>query len=156
GQAFMSDVVHAFMSSPNYERGALFIVYDEWGGFFDHRIPPRVPDDRANANIDQDFSQMGFRIPAVAISPYARKTNSDTARVSHTQLGHESIIKLITYRFGLGDLVTRDANAHNIGETFDWDATDFEPPDLPDPMQVASVPCSLGGDTGGTAALDAH
>ena len=41
GQAFMSDVVHAFMDSPQFERGALFIVYDEWGGFFDH-VPPRV------------------------------------------------------------------------------------------------------------------
>ena len=36
GQAFMADVVNAFVASPNYRRGALFIVYDEWGGFFDH------------------------------------------------------------------------------------------------------------------------
>ena len=43
GQAFMSDVVHAFIESPNWERGALFIVYDEWGGFFDHVRPPSVP-----------------------------------------------------------------------------------------------------------------
>ena len=43
GQAFMADVVHAFIESPSYERGALFIVYDEWGGFFDHVRPPRVP-----------------------------------------------------------------------------------------------------------------
>ena len=40
GQAFMSDVVHAFVESPQYRRGALFINYDEWGGFFDH-VPPR-------------------------------------------------------------------------------------------------------------------
>ena len=45
GQAFMADVVHAFMESPQWKRGALFIVYDEWGGFFDHVRPPRVPDD---------------------------------------------------------------------------------------------------------------
>ena len=36
GQAFMADVAHAFMESPQCKRGALFIVYDEWGGFFDH------------------------------------------------------------------------------------------------------------------------
>ena len=46
GQAFMADVVHAFMESPQWKRGALFIVYDEWGGFFDHVRPPRVPDIR--------------------------------------------------------------------------------------------------------------
>ncbi len=152
GQAFMSDVVHAFMESPNYQRGALFIIYDEWGGFFDHVTPPSVPDDRQSAILDDDFGQMGFRIPAVAVSPYARKSGPERARVSHTELGHESIIKLITYRFGLGDMVTRDAMANNIGESFDWDATDLEPPDLPDPMQVASVPCSLGGDTGALSA----
>ena len=46
GQAFMADVVHAFMESPQWKRGALFIVYDEWGGFFDHVAPAAVPDIR--------------------------------------------------------------------------------------------------------------
>jgi phospholipase C len=148
GQAFMSDVVHAFMESPNYERGALFIIYDEWGGFFDHVRPPSVPDDRSNADLNEDFGQMGFRTPAVAVSPYSRNDGCVRARVGHTQLGHESILKLITYRFGLGDLVTRDAMANNIGESFDWASTDFEPPDLPDPNTIASAPCFFGGDNG--------
>ena len=52
-------------SRRNWERGALFIVYDEWGGFFDHVRPPTVPDARRSSNIDQDFGLMGFRIPAV-------------------------------------------------------------------------------------------
>src|SRR5205823_546987 len=47
GQAFMADVAHAFLSSPNFKRGAMFIIYDEWGGFFDHVTPPSVPDVRA-------------------------------------------------------------------------------------------------------------
>ena len=64
GQAFMSDVVHAFIESPQYERGALFINYDEWGGFFDHVAPPFVPDDRRNrADIDKDWGLTGFRDP---------------------------------------------------------------------------------------------
>ena len=70
GQAFMSDVAHAFIESPQYRRGAMFINYDEWGGFFDHVKPRRVPDDRANrADLDNDWSITGFRVPAVAISP---------------------------------------------------------------------------------------
>src|SRR5947208_3482469 len=44
GQAFMADVVHAFLASPHWQNGALFVVYDEWGGFFDHVRPPSVPD----------------------------------------------------------------------------------------------------------------
>jgi phospholipase C len=146
GQAWMADVVNAFVRSKCYRRGALFVVYDEWGGFFDHVRPPRVPDSRASKDLDKDFGQMGFRIPAVAVSPYARKTKRDEARVSHRQLGFESILKLISYRFGLGSLTLRDRRATNIGESFDWKRKpDFEPPDLPDPEHVASRPCALGG-----------
>ena len=145
GQAWMADVVNAFVSSPNYRRGALFIVYDEWGGFFDHVTPPSVPDVRQSADLDEDFGQMGFRIPAVAISPWARKRKGEM-RVSHQRLGFESILKLITYRFALGNLTLRDARAPNIGRTFDWRRRpDFEAPDLPDPSHVASRPCALGG-----------
>jgi phospholipase C len=134
GQAWMADVVRAFVQSPCYRRGALFVVYDEWGGFFDHVRPPRVHDARASSDLDEDFSQMGFRIPAVAISPFARGGD-----VRHAQLGFESIIKLISYRFGLGHLTVRDRYATNIGETLDWTREDFEVPDLPDPEHVGDL-----------------
>jgi hypothetical protein len=88
---------------------------------------------------------MGFRIPAVAVSPFARRRRGRDTRVRHAQLGFESIIKLISYRFGLGSLTTRDRYATNIGETFDWERPRFTAPDLPDPEHVASRPCSLGG-----------
>ena len=96
GQAFIADIVHAFMESPQWKRGALFIVYDEWGGFFDHVVPPRVPDLRASRDLNQDFGQMGFRIPAVVASPYARR-----GHVDHSLYGFESILKMIRYRYGL-------------------------------------------------------
>jgi phospholipase C len=140
GQAFMSDVVHSFMESPNWERGALFIVYDEWGGFFDHVRPPSVPDARKSSNIDLDFGQMGFRIPAVVVSPFAYR-----GVVNHLLCGFESIIKLITYRFGLGSLTTRDYYANNIGLSMNWSSPNFDRPDLPDPERVVSNPCTLGG-----------
>jgi phospholipase C len=144
GQAWMADVVRAFVNSPNYRRGALFIVYDEWGGFFDHVRPPSVPDDRQSPRLSQDFGQMGFRIPAVTVSPWTRRRRRPF-RVRHDLLGFESIIKLITYRFGLGHLTRRDRRATSIGRAFRWDRPDFEPPDLPDPEQVAASPCSTGG-----------
>jgi hypothetical protein len=59
--------------------------------------------------------------------------------------GHESILKLISYRFGLGDLTLRQSAAHNSGLSFDWDHADFDPPALPDPPEVATAPCALGG-----------
>jgi phospholipase C len=145
GQAWMADVVNAFVQSPNYERGALFIVYDEWGGFFDHVKPPSVRDDRQSKNLDENFGQMGFRIPAVAVSPYTRRRKGKGVRVGHDTLGFESILSLISYRFALGSLNTRHKFARNIGGTFDWNRPDFDPPDLPDPTHVASRPCAMGG-----------
>jgi phospholipase C len=146
GQAFMSDVVNAFVQSPNYRRGALFIIYDEWGGFFDHVRPPRVVDERATRDINTDWGQMGFRIPAVAVSPFSRGPKSRSRfRVDHAVYGHESILKLISYRFGIGYLNKRHRYTRNIGRSFDWDNPDFTPPPLPDPPQVASVLCSTGG-----------
>ena len=147
GQAFMADVVNAFVQSPNYRRGALFVIYDEWGGFFDHVRPPRVPDDRSTRDLETDFGQMGFRVPAVSVSPYSRnpKAAASRYRVDHGVHGHESILKLISYRFGLGFLNRRHRYARNIGNSFDWSHPDFNPPKLPDPPQIATQPCSSNG-----------
>jgi phospholipase C len=147
GQAFMSDVVHAFMESPQWKRGALFLIYDEWGGFFDHVRPPRVPDSRNNRDLNEDFGQMGFRIPAVVISPYVRR-----GHVSHLTYGHESILKMIEYRYGLRPLTRRDAYARNIARSFDWDSNPrLDPPALPDPATVAATPCSVREASGQAA-----
>jgi len=137
GDAYMSDVVHAFMESPQWKRGALFIVYDEWGGFFDHVVPLRVPDDRMDKDLNKDYGQMGFRIPSVIVSPYARR-----GHVDHTQWGFESILKMIRYRFGVAPLVKRDAYARNIARAFDWQSKALiDVPKLPDPVNVISPPC---------------
>ena len=60
---------------------------------------------------------------------------------------HESILKLMSYRFGLGYLNKRHRFASNIGRSFNFAKTDFEPPDLPDPPAIAAVPCSAGGSS---------
>jgi phospholipase C len=141
GQAFMADVVHAFMESPQFKTGALFIVYDEWGGFFDHVAPPRVPDQRNAPNLADDYGQMGFRIPAICVSPYVRR-----GHVAHSTYGFESILKLLCYRFGIKPLNRRVAYARNIGRSFDWEGKPrVEPPTLPTPEHVVSQPCATGG-----------
>ena len=146
GQAFMSDIAHAFIESPQYRRGVMFINYDEWGGFFEHVRPRRVPDERASRDIDEDFGLTGFRTPTVAISPFTRG-----GRVSHATLTHESILKLISYRFGLGHLNKRHRYASNIGRTFRFDKRHTNPPNLPDPVAIAAIPCTLqGGPLGST------
>jgi phospholipase C len=147
GQAFMADVVNAFVSSPQFKRGAMFVNYDEWGGFFDHVAPRFVPDDLASSNLDESFGVTGFRIPGVAISPYARR-----GHVSHMTVTHESILKLVSYKFGLGYLSKRHRYASNIGRSFDWEHPNFNPPSLPQPSPPITTPCSLqilGSETSG-------
>ena len=141
GQAFMSDVAHAFMESPQYRRGVLFVTYDEWGGFFDHVPPPRVPDQRQNnKDIFEDWSLMGFRVPTFAISPYSKG-----AGVKHPTMGFESILKMISYRYGLGHLNRRHRYAYNIARTLNWNAKDMQPAQLPDPQGSVARTCSTGG-----------
>jgi phospholipase C len=134
----MSDVVHAFIESPQYRRGVLFIDYDEWGGFFDHVRPRQVPDQRQNHhNLALDYGLTGFRIPGVCVSPYSRRGG-----VSHQQVTHESILKLISYRWHLGHLNRRHRHASNIGQSLDFAHPDREPPKLPDPTAIAGTPCT--------------
>jgi phospholipase C len=140
GQAFQADITHAFVNSPQFRTGAMFINYDEWGGFFDHVSPVLVPDDRQSSNLDENFGITGFRIPGVAISPYARR-----GYVSHMTVTHESILKLLSYRFGLGYLNKRHRYASNIGRSFDWANPNFNVPDLPLPAVPVTTPCDTQG-----------
>jgi phospholipase C len=140
GQAFMADVVQAFLESPQFRRGALFVVYDEWGGFFDHVRPPRVPDMRSSSDLEMDFGQMGIRIPAVLVSPYARRHHVD-----HNIYGFESILKLIRYRFGIAPLTLRDRYARNMVRSFDFESKpNYDVPDLPNPPQIVGQSCQGG------------
>jgi phospholipase C len=145
GQAFMSDVVHAFMESPQWKRGALFVDYDEHGGFFDHVPPGRVPDSRASRNPADDWGQLGIRVPALCVSPFVRR-----GYVAHQKLAFESILKLISYRFNLGHLNIRHRYAKNIGRTLDFRHPRLDPPDLPDPPMVATTSCTAQGHPPGS------
>jgi phospholipase C len=116
-QAFVNNVAHAVTTGPQWRTSAFFINYDEWGGFFDHVVPPRAEsDDLASDLLADDWSQRGFRVPALAISPYSRK-----GYVHHDgPYDHTSILKFIEWRWGLPHLSERDRTAKNIGECFDF------------------------------------
>jgi phospholipase C len=123
----------------------MFINYDEWGGFFDHVRPQFVPDDRSSRKLSKTFGITGFRVPAVAISPYARR-----GHVSHAALDHVSILKMISHRFRLGYLNTRHRYSSDIGRTFDFSKPNYEIPHLPHPKPVVPVPCPPELETAAT------
>jgi len=62
GQAFVTNAIDTIMRGPYWSSTAIFLAWDDWGGFYDHVVPPRV-----------DSAGFGLRVPALVISPYARR-----------------------------------------------------------------------------------
>jgi phospholipase C len=71
------------MRSPNWKSTAIFITWDDWGGFYDHVVPPVV-----------DRNGYGLRVPGLLISPYARR-----GFVDHQILSFDAYLKFIEDRF---------------------------------------------------------
>ncbi len=123
GQAFVREAVAALLRSPLWERLAAFVTYDEWGGFFDGVTPPRVADDRSSDRLDDDFGQLGFRVPCTVVSPFSAGGRLASERAPAGRVyEHTSILKFIERRFGLEPLTRRDAHAADIGELLRLDA----------------------------------
>jgi len=121
GQAFLSDVIEAFGTSPCYRKGALVVTYDEWGGFWDHVDPPQVADDRAtpaDPGGPEDFGQVGFRIPSAIMSPWTRTRPGRTSKVDHRVYEHSSVIKFVSENWGLPFLTTRHKETNSIAKAF--------------------------------------
>ena len=131
----------AFSSGPQWASGALFVNYDEWGGFYDHVVPPSVLDARQSTNLANDYGQLGFRTPAIALSPWLRR-----GTVNSTQFEHTSILKFLEWRFDLAALSMRDANANNIGTAFDFESAP-DTSELEIPFYVAPPEARMPGLT---------
>jgi phospholipase C len=83
GQAFVTRVVNAVMRGPDWKSTAIFVTWDDWGGFYDHVVPPIV-----------DKNGYGFRVPGLLISPYARR-----GYIDHQTLTFDAYLKFIEDRF---------------------------------------------------------
>jgi phospholipase C len=104
GDNEVREIVEAIRKSPIWPNTAIIITYDEFGGFWDHVPPPVI-----------DRWGPGSRIPAVIVSPFAKK-----GFVDHTVYNTTSILRLIETRFGLQPLSERDAKANNLLGAFDF------------------------------------
>jgi phospholipase C len=109
GEQFLNQVYNAITSSPNWANTVLVINFDEWGGFYDHVTPGTAPD------VSSETALRGFRVPALVISPRARRHY-----VAHNTYDHTSILKLIEWRWGLSALTPRDSAARNLAEVLDF------------------------------------
>ena len=79
GQSYVTSVINAVMKSPDWSSTAIFLAWDDWGGFYDHVVPPTV-----------DQNGYGLRIPGIVISPYARQ-----GYVDHQTLSFDAYDKFI-------------------------------------------------------------
>jgi phospholipase C len=105
GPAWVASVVNAIGESRFWDSTAIFVTWDDWGGWYDHVVPPIY-----------NSYELGFRVPLIAISPYAR-----AGYVSHVQ--HENFGSILHYTeevFNLPSLHTTDARADNLSDMFDY------------------------------------
>jgi phospholipase C len=79
GQAYVTSLINAVMSGPNWDSTAILLAWDDWGGFYDHVVPPKV-----------DENGYGLRVPGLVISPYAKK-----GYIDHQTLSFDAYVKFI-------------------------------------------------------------
>ena len=79
GQAYVTSLINAIMKGPDWPSSAIFLAWDDWGGFYDHVVPPVV-----------DANGYGLRVPGLVISPYARR-----GYIDHQILSFDAYAKFI-------------------------------------------------------------
>ena len=104
GQEHVAKLVRAVMDSAYWKETAIIITYDEYGGRWDHVAPPKI-----------DRWGPGPRVPAIIVSPYAKRRHVD-----HTLYETTSILRFVETRWGVAPLGARDAAANDLTNAFDW------------------------------------
>src|SRR5581483_10260030 len=107
GPSWVASVVNSIGNSPYWSNTAIFITWDDWGGWYDHVAPPIV-----------SSYEYGFRVPLIVVSPYAK-----AGFVSHQTHDFGSILKFIEEVFGLPTVGYADANADDLSDSFNFQQT---------------------------------
>ena len=111
GPSWVASIVNAIGESSYWNTTAIVVVWDDWGGFYDH-VPPPFFD---------TWGGLGFRVPMLLASPYARETApSHPGYVSHTTYEFGSILKFVEQNWNLGTLGATDERAASLIDCFDF------------------------------------
>ena len=110
GPAWVAQIVNAVGESKYWNSTAIFILWDDWGGFYDHEAPPPL-----DKTADGTVYGLGFRVPVIVVSPFV-----PAGEISHTQYEFGSILKFVEGTFKLGSLGTTDVRAASIGNVFNF------------------------------------
>jgi phospholipase C len=143
GEIFLRQVVTALANGPDWSKTVLVINRDEWGGFFDHVVPPRVIAPNA---VDTDLvggkALLGCRVPVLVVSPFTRG-NPNKPRIDSLLYDHTSVLKLIEWRWQLPPLTARDASNEiaNLVHALELNQQDISLPNLPVIANPPWEPC---------------
>jgi phospholipase C len=129
GPSWVAQVVNAIGKSPYWSSTAIFITWDDWGGWYDHVPPPQV---LANCSQWGCGYVYGFRVPLIVVSPYAKP-----AYVSHVTHDFGSIIAFIEETYGLPSLGYADAVADDLSDCFNFNQTPLTFQPIPAPLKAA-------------------
>ncbi len=110
GPDWVASIVNAIGESSYWNSTAIIVMWDEWGGWYDHVHPPQYPDP-----VTQAREGLGFRVPLIVVSPYAK-----AGYISHQQHEIASTLHYIENTFGLGSLGLADARADALDDIFDY------------------------------------
>jgi phospholipase C len=127
GEHYVVSTINAVMQSSYWNSTAIFVTWDDYGGFYDHVAPPQV-----------DSLGLGFRVPCLVISPYAKE-----GFVDHTQADFTSILKFIETAHSLPPLTARVAATSNLSDAFDFSQAPRAPLVLPGPYVADHYPLTL-------------
>jgi phospholipase C len=111
------DIVNAVMHSPQWSSTLLFVVWDEWGAYYDHVTPPSVEVTSSGKEY-----RYGPRVPCIVISPYAKK-----GYVSHTLVSHVSLLKTIELIYNINPINERDGKANSLMDCLDFTQEPLKP-----------------------------
>jgi phospholipase C len=105
GPSWVAALVNAVGKSKFWGSTAIFVMWDDWGGLYDHVPPPY-----------KDYDSLGFRVPLLVISPYAKQNY-----VSHVHYETTSVLRFAENLYGLGQLAAADRRANSpAGDCFDF------------------------------------
>ena len=147
GSEWTGQQIQAIVDGGLWPRTVVFVTWDDWGGWYDHVIPPNVEqwDSKraqysgdAHPEFDGQQFRYGSRVPCLVISPYARK-----GFVSPTQRSHISLVKFCQTLLGIQSVNPRLDTADDMSDCFDLTQAPLAPPNLPPPT-------ALGAGGGGT------
>ena len=120
GMNWTTGLVSAMVAGPQWAESAIFITWDDWGGWVDHVDPPLL-----EAWNDGTQFHPGGRVGCLVLSPYAKR-----GYISHAQHTHVSLVRFCEITFGLAPLNPRDAASDGMEDCFDL----TKPPDLTRPQ----------------------